>query len=87
MNLLLLPNLSLGPILLAFVIAFVTTPIVIFIYRRLGWVDPPHRQAKDTHTYPVPRGGGIPIYLSLLISRLLLLPFGRQPTGIVAGAT
>ncbi|PIS14013.1 hypothetical protein COT65_01090 [Candidatus Shapirobacteria bacterium CG09_land_8_20_14_0_10_47_13] len=83
----LLTNLILGPILLAFAIAFVTTPIVIFTYRRLGWVELPNRHAKDTHTYPVPRGGGIPVYVSLLVSGLLLLPFDRQLTGILAGAT
>ena len=87
MNISLINDLILGPILLAFVIAFAATPITIFVYQHLRWVDPPRRRAKDTHTYPVPRGGGIPIYASLLISSLLLLPFDQQLKGILAGAT
>lgn len=89
MNISLINNLILGPILLAFVISFLATPITIFIYQRLGWVEDPRqtRRLKDTHTYPVPRGGGIPIYASLLLSSLFLLPFDQQLKGILAGAT
>lgn len=83
----LLANLILKPVAISFVIALLLTPATIFIYRRLGWLDFPNRRAKDTHVSPVPRGGGIPVYLSLLLSSLILLPFDHQLAGILAGAT
>lgn len=89
MELVLIKNLLLLPGLAAFLVSLLATPLVIRIYQSLGWVEDPHktRRPKDTHTYPVPRGGGIPIYLSLLIASLLFLPLDRLLLGILAGAT
>ena len=38
------------------------------------------------HTYPVPRGGGIPIFFSLLITILVYLGFDKHSLGIILGA-
>lgn len=64
------------------------TPLTIFIYRRLGWVEDPvkHKTPKTTHTRPVPRGGGIPIFLALLTSSLIFLPLDKHLKGILIGA-
>lgn len=86
MSLPLLKNLIFFPLLSAFLIALLVTPLVIFIYRRLGWLEPPHR-FKDTHTYPVPRGGGIPIFLALVLAGVLFLPLDQHLRGILVGAT
>lgn len=85
----LIKTLIILPLLSAFLISFMTTPLVILIYSRLGWVEDPRktRRPKDTHTYPIPRGGGIPIYLSLLVASLIFLPFDLQLKGILAGVT
>lgn len=87
MNSILVKNLIFNPFLLAFLISFLLTPLVISIYRQAGWVDDPRktRRLKDTHFYPVPRGGGIPIFLALAISSLLLLPADQHLMGIIWG--
>jgi UDP-GlcNAc:undecaprenyl-phosphate GlcNAc-1-phosphate transferase len=75
--------------LVALGISLVTTALTIVVFRRLGWLDDPRKtkHPKVVHEYPVPRGGGIPIYLSLLVMALLFLPFDKHLVGILAGAT
>jgi len=75
------------PFLGASLISFLSTPIVIYFFKKWRILDDPrqHRQAKVIHTYPVPRGGGIPIFLALLVS-LFFLPLDKHLTGILLGA-
>lgn len=89
MNTLLIKNLIALPLLSAFLVSLVVTPLTIFIYRRLGWVDDPRKRKRkqDIHREPVPRGGGIPIFLALLISSLIFLPLDKHLKGILLGAT
>jgi len=84
MNFELIKNLIFLPLLFSFLFSFITTPLVIFIYRKLGWVEKPHRQ-KDTHAYPVPRGGGIPILISLVFTSMIFLPQDKHWWGIIGG--
>jgi len=83
-----LRNLFLLPWLTAAVVAFLTTPIVIKLADRLGIIDDPSRSKhpKVIHTYPVPRGGGIPIFIALFVSSLIFLPVDKHMVGILAGA-
>lgn len=83
-----LRNLFLLPWLTAAVVAFLTTPIVIKLADRLGIIDDPSRSKhpKVIHTYPVPRGGGIPIFIALFVSSLIFLPVDKHMVGILVGA-
>jgi UDP-GlcNAc:undecaprenyl-phosphate GlcNAc-1-phosphate transferase len=83
-----LRNLFLLPWLVAAVVAFLTTPIVIKLADKLGIIDDPgkNKHPKVIHTYPVPRGGGIPIFIALLVSSLIFLPIDKHAVGILAGA-
>lgn len=76
------------PLIISFFIALVVTPLVIKLYWKLGWVEDPKlkKQPKVIHTYPVPRGGGIPIIISLVIASLLFLPIDKHLLGIIGGA-
>lgn len=76
------------PFLVSFLISFSITPLVILIFKKTNLVDDPkkHLRSKVVHTYPVPRGGGIPIFLSLL-SCLFFLPLDKHLRGILGGAT
>lgn len=58
------------PALVAFVVVVLTTPLVIWFYRYQGWVDDPKKNLhpKVTHTKPVPRGGGVSVFLGLLVA-------------------
>lgn len=87
MDYFLIKNLIGLPLLIAFLISLLITPLVIIIYRRLGWVDDPRKRKIDTHREPVPRGGGIPIFLALLISSLIFLPLDKHLQGILIGLT
>ena len=83
-----LRNLFLLPWLTAAIVAFVSTPLVIKFAEKLGIIDDPRRNKhpKVIHTYPTPRGGGIPIFLALLICGLVFLPIDKHTVGILVGA-
>jgi UDP-GlcNAc:undecaprenyl-phosphate GlcNAc-1-phosphate transferase len=83
-----LRNLFLLPWLTAAVIAFLATPLVIKFAGKLGIIDDPkkNRAPKVIHTYPTPRGGGIPIFIALLTTCLIFLPIDKHIIGILIGA-
>lgn len=76
------------PLVLASIISRFFTPIVILSANKLGIVDDPkkHKHPKVIHTYPVPRGGGIPIFIAVIISALVFLPLDKHLIGILLGA-
>lgn len=80
-------NLFLLPWVTAIAVSFAATPIVIKFAKKLGIIDYPSNHPKVIHTYPVPRGGGIPIFVALLVASLIFLPFDKQIAGILFGAT
>ncbi len=75
-------------LIIAFFIAFLTTPIVIWFYKKRKWLDDPKgkKEAKIIHKVAVPRGGGIPIFLGILVSCWLFLPIDKHLIGILSGA-
>lgn len=81
-------NLSLLPATFAAAIAFMVTPLVITFAGRLGIIDDPkkHKHPKVIHTYPVPRGGGISTFISILITSLIFLPLDKHLVAILTGA-
>lgn len=70
------------------ILAAVITPAVIWLYTKRQWLDDPHENfhKKKLHEKPVPRGGGIVIFLSVLIASLLFLTFDKYLLAIMAGA-
>ena len=62
----------------AFLACVVLTPIFRDIFRSYGIVDQPDRRRK-VHAHPIPRVGGIPIFLSYAIA---LYPFPGTPTAL-----
>lgn len=75
--------------LLAAVVSILAGPAVIFWYKRNGWLDNPeqHRHVKNTHTKPVPRGGGLVVWLGVMVASVLMLPFDHYLLAILAAAT
>jgi len=82
-------NLSLLPGILSLILAFMVTPLVIKFAYKIGIIDNPkkNKHPKVIHTYPTPRGGGLAIYLAILISTLVFLPIDKHLIGILLGAT
>lgn len=76
------------PLVLASVISYLLTPVIIFSASKLGIVDDPkkHKHPKVIHTYPVPRGGGIPIFVGVVVSAIIFLPLDKHLIGIFLGA-
>lgn len=76
------------PWLVSAVISFFSTPIVIKYAKKLKIIDDPAKSThpKVIHKIPTPRGGGIPIFLALVVASLLFLPFDKHLIGILVGA-
>jgi UDP-GlcNAc:undecaprenyl-phosphate GlcNAc-1-phosphate transferase len=74
-------------IFVSFFCSFGLTPLVIHYYKKRGWLDDPKKKktARVVHQYPVPRGGGIAIYLSVALTSLIFLPIDKHLIGILIG--
>jgi UDP-GlcNAc:undecaprenyl-phosphate/decaprenyl-phosphate GlcNAc-1-phosphate transferase len=81
-------DLLLKPALIAVIITFSLTPIIIKYAGKLGILDNPQKRKHpaNLHTQPTPRGGGIPIFIGIAVVSLLLLPFDQRLVGILLGA-
>ena len=81
-------KLTLWPIVLATSFSFLLTPLAIKIAKKIGIVDDPKikKHPKVIHTYPVPRGGIMPIFASIIICILIFLPLDKHIAGIIIGA-
>jgi UDP-GlcNAc:undecaprenyl-phosphate GlcNAc-1-phosphate transferase len=77
------------PAILAGLVSYIATFLVIKFASKLGIIDDPkkHRHPKVIHTRPTPRGGGLAIFAAILISALVFLPLDKHLQGILAGAT
>lgn len=75
------------PWIVAAFIAFAFTPVVIKFAGQLGIIDDPKKSdhPKVIHTYPVPRGGGIAVFLAIVAASLIFLPIDKHLIGILAG--
>ncbi len=71
-------------VVVAFVIAFGTTPIVKAFAQKVGAMDDPG-EARRIHTHPIPRMGGLAIFLDFLISVLLFAEISKPVQGILIG--
>ncbi len=77
-------------VLIAFVvsgiIAFAMTPLVKRFARVIGAIDVP-KDNRRMHKKPIPRLGGLAIYLGFMISVFLFADINAEFTGILIGAT
>jgi UDP-GlcNAc:undecaprenyl-phosphate GlcNAc-1-phosphate transferase len=68
-------------------ISFLITPLIRNFFIARSWVESPELKQKKTHNAtaisPVPRGGGLPVYFSILITSLIFLPLNRYLIGIL----
>jgi UDP-GlcNAc:undecaprenyl-phosphate/decaprenyl-phosphate GlcNAc-1-phosphate transferase len=75
---------ALGAFLVAALIAFVATPPVARLARRLGVLH--HPRDRDLHERPVPGLGGLAILAAAVVAALVFLPWNGETRGIVGGA-
>ncbi len=66
------------PFLLAFLFSAAATPICLVFLKRFGIVDDPKRKHPAIiHKKPIPRGGGIPLFIGVLFAGIIFLPFNK----------
>ncbi len=71
-------------IAVAFIISFAATPIVKTFAQKVGAMDVPG-EARRVHDHPIPRMGGLAIFLGFLLSVLLFADINPQIQGILLG--
>lgn len=70
------------------VVSAILTKITIVLAPKLKIIDDPrlHQHDKNTHLQPIPRGGGIPIFLTLLAGVAYFAPGNFRLWAVVLGA-
>ena len=79
-------NNYLATFLLAMLVTALTTPIAIKIAPKIGAVDVP-KDDRRMHTKPIPRFGGIAIYLGAMVGFIRLGVWDEQTVGLAVGST
>ena len=70
---------------LAAVVSFLATPLVKTLAYKIGAIDVP-KDNRRMHKVPIPRLGGLAIFLAFLLSTLVFADIDRQMQGILLGA-
>lgn len=81
-------KIALPPFLLALISGLVFVPITIILFKKMGWlIDPkttPH--PAHIHSEPVPKGGGLPVFLAFFMSVTFFVPPDRHLWAIMLAA-
>lgn len=75
------------PAFFACLFTAVLTPIMVRLATRFTLIDDPkrHKHPAIVHTKPIPRGGGVPIYLGIMLASLLFIGLDKTLTMILLG--
>lgn len=76
----------LKPIVLAFLVSLVMTPIVIRLAKKFGFLDIP-KDARRMHNKPIPLSGGVAMYVAIMIGMIVFLKLNRELICVMIGAT
>lgn len=71
---------------MAFIVSIVMTPWAKKIAYKLGAIDVP-KDDRRVHKTPIPRMGGLAIYLGFVISVTMALPMDKKMIGMLIGGT
>ncbi|MBR7081537.1 MAG: undecaprenyl/decaprenyl-phosphate alpha-N-acetylglucosaminyl 1-phosphate transferase, partial [Oscillospiraceae bacterium] len=69
----------------ALIISFLATPFVKRFAYKVGAIDVP-KDARRVHNHPIPRLGGLAIYIAFILAVVIFAPINRQTTGILIGS-
>jgi UDP-GlcNAc:undecaprenyl-phosphate GlcNAc-1-phosphate transferase len=72
-------NLTILPLLVTFLITVIATPLSLIFIKKLNIVDDPkkHKHPAMLHKIPIPRGGGIPLFIGVLVASFFFLPMTK----------
>lgn len=67
------------PLIIAFLITVIATPLSLFFLKKYNIVDDPekHKHPAILHKKPIPRGGGIPLFIGVLVASIIFLPLSK----------
>jgi UDP-GlcNAc:undecaprenyl-phosphate/decaprenyl-phosphate GlcNAc-1-phosphate transferase len=67
------------PIITAFIITVAAVPISLFFLKKYKVIDDPkkHKHPAILHKNPIPRGGGIPLFVGVFLASLIFIPFNQ----------
>ena len=71
--------------LIALLASYILTPMAIKLAIRVGAMDAP--DARKVHREPIPRMGGLAIYVAFVAAVLATAPFSQQVMGLLIGST
>lgn len=71
--------------IIALALAYVLTPRVMSLAIKTGAMDAP--DARKVHHTPIPRMGGLAIYIAFMVAVLLCVDLTREVIGLLAGGT
>lgn len=65
------------PLLTSFLITVCAVPVSLYFLNKFKVVDDPkkHKHPAILHEKPVPRGGGIPLFIGVFLASLIFIPF------------
>lgn len=72
-------NIIFFPLIVAFITTVVATPLSLIFIKKLGLFDDPktHKHPAIIHKKPIPRGGGIPLFIGIVITSILFIPITK----------
>ncbi len=76
---------AVAAMVVAMLVCFMTSPLVKNFAHKVGAIDVP-KDARRMHKVPIPRLGGLAIFLGFMVSTLLFVPMTKQLQGILLGA-
>ena len=76
---------ALAALLVAAIVALITTPVVRSLAFKVGAVDVP-KDSRRMHKRPIPRMGGLAIFFGFILSVLIFLPLDDQLRGMLLGS-
>ncbi len=71
---------------LAFILAFIFTPVAIKLAPKIGALDIP-KDNRRMHSKPMPRFGGMAIYIGTMTAMVAFMPLDTKLLGVLAGGT
>jgi len=76
---------ALAALIAAAIVSLITTPVVRALAFKVGAVDVP-KDARRMHKHPIPRMGGLAIFLGFILSTLVFLPLNEELRGMLLGS-
>lgn len=72
------------PLFIAFITTVIATPLCLIFIKKLKIYDDPqtHKHPAIIHKKPIPRGGGIPLFIGIIVAALLFLPLTKITVAI-----